>query len=267
MLKTRILTAAVLLLLCAATVFLGRVYFIFLVLAFFVVASSELARLIKVKNTFLFSLASAIGLVSIWILDTPIVYVGLIASMLWLSVLFPLLFRSSSQISSKWHGGVFLLCLIAAFHITVSFFDQNGLTLVAILAIAWCADTGAYFSGRVLGKHKLAPSISSGKTWEGVLGGVITVFLLVWGLNSWPPAQQHLPSFMNAQELAPHWIALICLLLCASCVLGDLFESKLKRQAGVKDSGTILPGHGGVLDRIDAWIPLLTFAAVCDSLF
>jgi phosphatidate cytidylyltransferase len=126
------------------------------------------------------------------------------------------------------------------------------LALLAIMAVVWLADIGAYFSGRRFGKHKLAPNISPGKTWEGAIGGGCVV--LIYGLllaSKLPPALAgNLPLLL-----------LVLVLLTAISVLGDLFESLLKRQAGLKDSSSVLPGHGGVLDRIDSLtstLPLVT---------
>jgi len=121
--------------------------------------------------------------------------------------------------------------------------DGKWLTLY-LLVIVWAADTGAYFAGHRWGKTKLAPHVSPGKTWEGVAGGLATVLVLasMTGAFSWQFA---------GYELAA-WIALSLVTAFVS-VFGDLFESRVKRAAGVKDSGTIFPGHGGVLDRIDAF--------------
>jgi phosphatidate cytidylyltransferase len=125
------------------------------------------------------------------------------------------------------------------------------------------ADIAAYFVGRSIGKRKLAPSISPGKTWEGAIGGGIAV--QVYGIfclfvNA-PWVERTFPAV-----LAKHWgipLALIILLALSSLsVVGDLFESMLKRRAGVKDSSHLLPGHGGVLDRIDAQLPVLPLAAL-----
>ncbi|MBL8446893.1 MAG: phosphatidate cytidylyltransferase [Zoogloeaceae bacterium] len=113
------------------------------------------------------------------------------------------------------------------------------------LGAVWLADIGAYFSGRAWGRHKLAPNISPGKTWEGAVGGaalVVTYGLgMVW-LSGW-----------LGEDARKFVIFAFCLLgFAALSVQGDLFESLLKRQAGLKDSGQILPGHGGILDRIDS---------------
>lgn len=111
-----------------------------------------------------------------------------------------------------------------------------------LLLLVWGADTGAYFAGRAWGRRKLAPRISPGKSWEGAAGG-LGAALLAGGLL-----------YLVIQPVAPpfHWLLLLAALAVAGSVVGDLFESMLKRQRGVKDSGGILPGHGGLLDRIDS---------------
>ncbi|TAH46994.1 MAG: phosphatidate cytidylyltransferase [Betaproteobacteria bacterium] len=125
--------------------------------------------------------------------------------------------------------------------------------LLAAMAVVWVADIAAYFSGRAFGRHKLAPSISPGKTWEGAAGAAVGV--LVFGvvlsvsLNIPPPGG---------------WPGLAVMLIAYTgiSIIGDLFESLLKRQAGLKDSGTLLPGHGGILDRIDSLTSTLPIAGL-----
>lgn len=120
--------------------------------------------------------------------------------------------------------------------------------LIGVMAIVWIADTAAYFSGRHFGRHKLAPSISPGKTWEGVAGALVAVALYAGVL-----------SLLTEMPLLRLFLV-VCGLLYLS-VLGDLFESWVKRVSGMKDSGGVLPGHGGVLDRIDALTATLPVAA------
>jgi phosphatidate cytidylyltransferase len=131
--------------------------------------------------------------------------------------------------------------------------------VLSLLLVVWLADIGAYFAGKAFGKHKLAPSISPGKTWEGALGGwlaVIVVALVAALTRVFEPTL-----FLALLEHLGSARALIALtLLVAFSIVGDLFESMLKRQAGVKDSSGLLPGHGGVLDRIDALLPVLPLA-------
>lgn len=126
--------------------------------------------------------------------------------------------------------------------------------LLFIMGLVWVADSAAYFAGRKFGKRKLAPSISPGKTWEGVIGallGVSCYVILVWTLSASLSQTALLPILLLA---AWWWVGL--------AVIGDLFESAIKRQAGVKDSGALLPGHGGLLDRIDALTSTLPLAVL-----
>ena len=111
-----------------------------------------------------------------------------------------------------------------------------------LLFMIWFADSGAYFAGRYFGRRKLAVQISPGKTWEGAFGALfITVLVAIAGL------------FILAIEAEYwFWFVVICLITVSFSIIGDLFESMIKRQRGVKDSGSLLPGHGGVLDRVDS---------------
>ena len=115
------------------------------------------------------------------------------------------------------------------------------LILVVLLTVA-CADIGAYFSGRAFGRRKLAPQVSPGKTLEGFAGGVLLVLIVIAGVIAVTPSQH---------SLALEWTIVVVATVLAS-VLGDLLESMVKRHRGVKDSGRLLPGHGGVLDRLDS---------------
>ena len=119
--------------------------------------------------------------------------------------------------------------------------------LLGVMAVVWIADTAAYFSGRLFGRHKLAPAISPGKTWEGVGGALVALAVYAVALSLW-----------SALPVRPLFF-MVCGLLYLS-VLGDLFESWIKRVSGMKDSGDTLPGHGGVLDRIDALTSTLPIA-------
>lgn len=130
--------------------------------------------------------------------------------------------------------------------------------LLAVMVLVWVADSAAYFTGRKFGKHKLAPAISPGKTWEGVVGAVaacsLYVLLTIWLTGEYKSVQ----TFSVAMFASWCWVVM--------AVLGDLFESFVKRQAGVKDSGALLPGHGGLLDRIDALTSTLPLAALVFAL-
>jgi phosphatidate cytidylyltransferase len=108
-----------------------------------------------------------------------------------------------------------------------------------LLLLVVAADVGAYFAGRQFGRHKLAPKVSPGKTWEGVLGGIAAAALMAIVGTAW--FEVDVAAFIG-----------VCAVVVIASIVGDLTESLFKRHAGLKDSGTILPGHGGVLDRVDS---------------
>lgn len=142
--------------------------------------------------------------------------------------------------------------------------------LLSVLCLVWAADIGAYAAGRALGKRKLAPTISPGKSWEGVAGGMASVLALaaLWVLavdSRWPVDSA---SLYTVWVVRFGWAGLVplALLLAGLSVVGDLFESLVKRAAGAKDSSRLLPGHGGVLDRIDALLPVLPAALALSTL-
>lgn len=113
--------------------------------------------------------------------------------------------------------------------------------LLYVMLLVWAVDSGAYLFGKLFGKRKLAPKVSPGKTWEGLIGGLLTSALISWLFGRYVPLNV-LPSTL-----------LICSIIAAlASVLGDLTESMFKREAGIKDSGHLIPGHGGILDRIDS---------------
>lgn len=122
--------------------------------------------------------------------------------------------------------------------------------LLGVMCLVWVADISAYFTGRLFGKNKLAPRISPGKTWEGVAGAILGALVYVFWVMSVSGLSQQ------------YTMILFAIVGVALSVIGDLFESAIKRLAGVKDSGTLLPGHGGLLDRIDALTSTLPIAAL-----
>lgn len=170
----------------------------------------------------------------------------------------------------RWLGGVLALwaagvAMVQARQIGINF-------LLSILVLVWVADIFAYFFGRALGlkftKVKLAPAISPGKSWEGAWGGALGVLVLafvwVWADTA---MQASVLSIYSRLFQPGAWLLLVAaLLMAAMSVVGDLVESLIKRSAGVKDSSQLLPGHGGVLDRIDALLPTLPLAMMLTSL-
>ncbi|MDP8034336.1 phosphatidate cytidylyltransferase [Pasteurella atlantica] len=138
---------------------------------------------------------------------------------------------------------------------------QGAFLLLYVLVLVWSADSGAYFFGRALGKHKLAPKVSPGKSIEGAIGGLVTA-----GVVSFIFLQVN-PSDMLSAKLNMAAFIVVSILTVAISILGDLTESMFKRQAGVKDSSNLIPGHGGILDRIDSLTAAVPFFAVAFFFF
>ena len=141
--------------------------------------------------------------------------------------------------------------------------------LLSIACLVWAADIAAYFGGRAFGRRKLAPAISPGKSWEGVWSGMAGVFVLaiVWiafDRNLQPESLSLYSRLLG--RLGPIGLVLSLVLLSAMSVVGDLVESLVKRSAGAKDSSRLLPGHGGVLDRVDALLPVFPIAMALATL-
>jgi phosphatidate cytidylyltransferase len=195
---------------------------------------------------------------SAWVvLGAWLLYVGVNA---WVKV--PKAFRMVGGILALW---VAWLAVTKARMMGINF-------LFSILVLVWVADIFAYFAGRSLGgrffHRKLAPSISPGKTWEGVCGGMVGVVLCAFVWRSLDGAaisdQSSLYSRLGAMGSA--FMVLAVLFLATMSVVGDLVESLFKRSASVKDSSGLLPGHGGVLDRVDALLPILPLAMMLSTL-
>lgn len=146
-------------------------------------------------------------------------------------------------------GGVLYLGWIGSYLISLRELPEGVWWVLLVLPSVWLADSGAYFIGRAFGRRKLSPRLSPKKTWEGYLGGVLVGVLgsallaYIWSFWTGPGSQ-----------ITPLNGSLMGLVLSVITPLGDLGESMIKRQVGVKDSGTLLPGHGGVFDRIDSWL-------------
>lgn len=174
-----------------------------------------------------------------------LVVVYCISAVFWLGIS-PFWLRSRWTMASPLAALALGLVVILPPALALAHLRQIGpVLLLFAMSLVWIADIAAYFSGRAFGRHKLAPAISPGKTWEGAAGALLAVVLfgvVVASLSG------------HAPQGAGRWLIgiFLLLLLTAISIVGDLFESLMKRQAGVKDSGTILPGHGGVLDRIDS---------------
>jgi phosphatidate cytidylyltransferase len=144
--------------------------------------------------------------------------------------------------------------------------------LLSVLALVWMADVAAYFAGRAFGmriaKVKLAPTISPGKSWEGVWGGMLGVMVLALAWTYFDSQSGAAVPSLYTRVVAQSWLLLpvVVLFMGAMSVAGDLVESLIKRSVGVKDSSGLLPGHGGVLDRVDALLPTLPLAMMLQTL-
>ncbi len=179
-----------------------------------------------------------------------------ISALFWLLVA-PLWFRFKWALSGNDAFGYVLgaLVILPMWLAMIVLFRVGPMLLLAVMAIVWVADISAYFAGRRFGRHKLAPSISPGKTWEGVAGAAAGVMLYGGVLLNFSPLGDH-------WSVGPLATIGVLVVLTAVSVAGDLFESLLKRQAGIKDSSQLLPGHGGVLDRVDSLTSTLPLAAL-----
>lgn len=260
MLKTRIITALVLVLALALILFaLPPIAAKITFAAIAALAAWEWAGLMKqdAATRYVYALAM---LLACWQFAGPAQ--PLVPLLLWLSAGFwllvvPVWFRRKWSLGGNDMAGYLLgaLVILPTWAAMTALHAVDTWLMLAVMALVWVADIAAYFAGRAFGRHKLAPAISPGKTWEGVAGAVIGVLVyggLVLGIS---PLAGKLP-------LPLPLLALLLVVLTAVSVMGDLFESLLKRQAGIKDSSQLLPGHGGVLDRIDALTSTLPVAAL-----
>jgi phosphatidate cytidylyltransferase len=267
----RVLTAIALLAVLIPVVFAGQVWLWGVVsLALLVIAFGEWSRLVAGAKPSLveFSAVLVCGLALISVLphgglpQPLLIAVCFPAGLFWL-IEAPRRLRAHQATMGRRTLAVWLLaaCWIALYQLR----GQGAAVLVAAMAIVWVADIAAYFAGRAFGRHKLAPTISPGKSWEGAVAGMVGVAVLgVWSA-SWPGVSDTLPALL-VNRLGGWMAALVLVLLAGLSIVGDLYESLLKRQAGVKDSGRLLPGHGGALDRIDALIPTMPVVALLHEL-
>jgi phosphatidate cytidylyltransferase len=191
-----------------------------------------------------------------------------IASLLWLIRYTPSLGLGLPKLgtAANWSMALtFSFAVFVCFFAIVGLYQHSPVYLLSVLVLVWIADIGAYFSGKAFGKRKLAPTISPGKSWEGAIGGGIAVLVIasisILATAGVPWLQD---TFAVRLQARFGWAVtvLALLVIVAASVIGDLFESQLKRRAAIKDSSNLLPGHGGVLDRIDALIPVLPLAAL-----
>lgn len=267
-LKLRVITAIVLVLLLALALFALPVSgWTLLVVALVILGASEWARLsglTRGKSTAYWLLTLGIMLGLAWFdaqrstEQQVVVHVSvyLVSAFLWL-VAVPAWLMMGWRVTNRYLMGLVgwaVLIPTGLAMIDLRSFDPAPWILVFVIGLVAAADSSAYFVGRKYGRNKLAPTISPGKTWEGVAGamfGVTVYVVLVWSFSPYFSEREVLPMLL----LASWWWVVLA-------IMGDLFESAIKRQAGVKDSGALLPGHGGLLDRIDALTSTLPLAAL-----
>ena len=184
-------------------------------------------------------------------------------TIIWLFVLLPWMLYGLGKLPHYPLQGLIVsyqVTIVGCFSAVIFLYDKAPLDLLILFVVIWSSDTGAYLVGRRFGKHRLAPKISPGKTWEGVFGGMVFALLFTSLILIMPFAKSSMLQKLYQQNEV-YLFYLYVVILIAVSIIGDLFESQLKRLRQIKDSGRILPGHGGVLDRIDALIPVLPLSA------
>ncbi len=270
MLKLRIITAICLLLsFLSALFFLPAILWGMLLLGMTIIASREWCTLgqFSTKQTLVYLIITTIlggellfilsTVVDVNPIATGIVWPYVVSLLFWVFIV-PILLTLSKPIKNTvmmmFIGWLVLLPILLAMYQLRAI---DPVTLLAFMSVVWISDTAAYFAGKKFGKHKLAPQISPGKTWEGVLGALLAVLCYSMAIGYYLKETTSFVVMLTATVIG----------LAILGIIGDLFESQLKRQAGVKDSGTILPGHGGVLDRIDALTSTLPTAVLIYLLY
>jgi phosphatidate cytidylyltransferase len=277
----RVITALVLLAILLPALFASSATpFVALTLVFIAAAAWEWARLngIAGAGALLTGLLCAVVCALLWwsgAVERPLPLLWAVAGALWVLGGAWLLKRGVGGWSAlprgpRWLIGVVMLCLA---WLAIAQARRVGINfLLSVLVLVWAADIFAYFAGRALGGRltggrKLAPAISPGKSWEGVWGGMLGVLAVaavwIWADRTGAPDSASLYTQLHAAGLLA--LVLGALFLATMSVVGDLIESLVKRSAGMKDSSQLLPGHGGVLDRIDALLPTLPLALMLVS--
>ncbi len=269
MLLTRVITAVALLPVVLGMLFFApRTAWALFALLVAMLGAWEWSRLCRFEPLMqrahlVFSGSIGVALASLYLFSPMRLYPGIAQALLWVAAAFwlvvvPLWLARRLQ-PAPWVLGLAGWVVIWPLWVAlVDLRDRSRWLLLAAILVVWIADIAAYFAGRRFGRRKLAPAISPSKSWEGVFGAVAGVMLYGVALLTWS----------SGANPTPWWAVFLAALavLTVVSVLGDLFESWAKRGAGVKDSSNLLPGHGGVLDRIDALTSTLPVAALMVSL-
>jgi phosphatidate cytidylyltransferase len=260
MLKTRVLTSVILMAGFLAAVFLlPAIYWAFLMLIFISIAFWEWAGMAAFNKSWRVIYVAIIAILGAVVtladdmampaLQPQVMFYSILLAVFFWLILTPAWLIARFQIRQPLMLALIgLVILFPTWLALVSMRDISPWLLLMVMGAVWIADSAAYFSGKRFGKRKLAPKISPGKTWEGVFGAWLAVS--IYGL------------ILCMSMSLTYWVIVGLLGITVLSIMGDLLESLIKRQAGVKDSGTLLPGHGGILDRIDGLtssLPLVMF--------
>jgi len=260
----RVITGAVFGLIMLSAIFAGKIVsgILFLIIALLAVA--ELLKLLKIPYLSISGITILVLSLCEYLLITFSInniishqYLVLLISFPWIVSFSALLSKKNNRIHTIIAGVVSLSLIVTPFAFISLFYvkaEELGLNSWAItvifFALLWINDSFAYFIGKPLGRTPLIPSVSPGKTIEGTLGGIICTLLAGWGIT-----------FLFPQTESSFWIA-IAIAVAVGGIIGDLSESMLKRHLGIKDSGKILPGHGGILDRFDSMLMAASFVFI-----
>ena len=267
MLKQRLITAAILIPVVVWAVFASSLTtFTTLIVAVALLAAWEWHQMIGIQSPGMRVMLAVDLIIVLYLAITQLnpYFIISIGVLIWLIALVVILGFSNTSLAerlshvfkNKVFGAISSILILTVFvvsSITLKAFSEVGAFLFFfVMVTVWLADTGGYFAGKRYGKHALAPAVSPNKTWEGVAGGVL--FASIWAIGFyWVKTPTTITLF--------EWL-LLAVLTVAVSIVGDLFESLYKRAFSVKDSGSLLPGHGGILDRIDsliAAVPVFTF--------
>jgi phosphatidate cytidylyltransferase len=270
MLKTRVITALILLAIFLPVLFLlPPVYLSALFFLILVAAAWEWSRLISPGATYaayFYAIICAMLVAFLWLLAEPNIELALLSVALAFWVIgMPMILSQGIYLSmSRWRlvFSVLGFIVLPTAWLSLDILREIGLVwLLSTMILVWLADIGAYFVGKAFGKHKLASQISPGKSIEGAVGGLIVCIIYASICATYLPPADSL--FGTAKAKWGWWLMiLMTAILVLYSILGDLFESQLKRIAKVKDSSQLLPGHGGFLDRIDALLPVMPIATL-----
>jgi phosphatidate cytidylyltransferase len=252
-LKQRVITGVILAPIVIAGIFLlADIHFALFIGFIIVVGAWEWANLAGLEGKSVYVYAAGIGLCLVLAWRLPALWVLSIGCLWWcLALIFVVRYPKDTRV---WRGmwqrcviGVLVLVPAWASLQQLKTYEQSNFLILLLMFLIWGADIGAYFSGRAFGNKKLAPEVSPGKSWAGLYGGMLTAALIVLAMT-FASSDLQFESALWWQFFA------VCMLVMLVSVLGDLSESMFKRNRGIKDSSNLLPGHGGVLDRIDSLV-------------